>query len=146
MPIVNVKLIEGVFSPKQKRDMIEKVTEAVVQVEGENSAVRHLGVHRGSQPRRTGDRRQAADRVGCPRPAARRGCRLEQPGRDPSLPCSSPSFHRRQHMSTQANQTERVLNQHLTAFLEGRGVDAILSDYHDDAVFLTPQAVYRGKP
>ena len=49
-------------------------------------------------------------------------------------------------MSTQANQTERVLNQHLTAFLEGRGVDAILSDYHDDAVFLTPQAVYRGKP
>jgi 4-oxalocrotonate tautomerase len=36
MPIVNVKLIEGVFSPKQKRDMIEKVTEAVVQVEGEN--------------------------------------------------------------------------------------------------------------
>ena len=36
MPIVNVKLIEGVFSPKQKRDLIEKLTEAVVQVEGEN--------------------------------------------------------------------------------------------------------------
>jgi ketosteroid isomerase-like protein len=49
-------------------------------------------------------------------------------------------------MSTQAKQTERVINQHLTAFLDGRGVDAILSDYHDDAVFLTPQAVYRGKP
>jgi len=49
-------------------------------------------------------------------------------------------------MSTQANQTERVLNQHLTAFLEGQGVDAIVSDYHEDAVFLTPDAVYRGKP
>jgi ketosteroid isomerase-like protein len=48
-------------------------------------------------------------------------------------------------MSTQAKQTEQVLNQHLTAFVEGQGIDAILSDYHDDAVFLTPQAVYRGK-
>ena len=36
MPIVNVKLIEGVFSPKQKREMIEKLTEAVIAVEGEN--------------------------------------------------------------------------------------------------------------
>ena len=36
MPIVNVKLIEGVFSPRQKRDLIEKLTDAVVQVEGEN--------------------------------------------------------------------------------------------------------------
>ena len=36
MPIVNVKLIEGVFSAKQKQDLIEKVTEAVVTVEGEN--------------------------------------------------------------------------------------------------------------
>lgn len=36
MPIVNVKLIQGVFSPKQKRDLIEKLTEAVVAVEGEN--------------------------------------------------------------------------------------------------------------
>jgi 4-oxalocrotonate tautomerase len=36
MPIVNVKLIEGVFSPKEKQDLIEKVTEAVVQVGGEN--------------------------------------------------------------------------------------------------------------
>ena len=36
MPIVNVKLIEGVFSAQQKRQLIEKLTEAVVQVEGEN--------------------------------------------------------------------------------------------------------------
>lgn len=49
-------------------------------------------------------------------------------------------------MSARANQTERVITQHLSAFLEGRGVDAIVSDYHEDAVFLTPQAVYRGRP
>jgi ketosteroid isomerase-like protein len=48
-------------------------------------------------------------------------------------------------MSKDAKQTERVIRQHLTAFLEDQGIDAILSDYHEDAVFLTPEAVYRGK-
>jgi 4-oxalocrotonate tautomerase len=36
MPLVNVKLIEGVFSEQQKRTMIDKLTEAMVAVEGEN--------------------------------------------------------------------------------------------------------------
>lgn len=36
MPLVNVKLIEGVFSPEQKQDMIRKLTDAMVAVEGEN--------------------------------------------------------------------------------------------------------------
>jgi 4-oxalocrotonate tautomerase len=36
MPIVNVKLIEGVFSPRQKRELIERLTDAVVAVEGES--------------------------------------------------------------------------------------------------------------
>jgi 4-oxalocrotonate tautomerase len=35
MPIVSVKLIEGVFSPEQKRQMIERITEAIVSIEGE---------------------------------------------------------------------------------------------------------------
>jgi len=35
MPIVQVKLIEGVFTPEQKREMIKKVTDAMVSVEGE---------------------------------------------------------------------------------------------------------------
>lgn len=35
MPFVNVKLIEGVFSPAQKQDLIRKLTEAMVEVEGE---------------------------------------------------------------------------------------------------------------
>ena len=36
MPIVNVRLIEGVFDSDQKREMIEKLTETMVEIEGEN--------------------------------------------------------------------------------------------------------------
>ena len=35
MPFVQVKVIEGVFSELQKRQMIERVTDAMVSVEGE---------------------------------------------------------------------------------------------------------------
>ena len=36
MPMVNVKVIEGVFSDDQKRAMIEKLTDTMVEIEGEN--------------------------------------------------------------------------------------------------------------
>jgi 4-oxalocrotonate tautomerase len=36
MPLVNVKLIEGVFSKEQKQEMINKITDAMVSIEGEN--------------------------------------------------------------------------------------------------------------
>jgi 4-oxalocrotonate tautomerase len=36
MPLIEVKLIEGVFSPKQKQEMITKLTDAMVSIEGEN--------------------------------------------------------------------------------------------------------------
>jgi 4-oxalocrotonate tautomerase len=36
MPLVNVRLIEGVFTPEQKRDMIHQLTETMVEIEGEN--------------------------------------------------------------------------------------------------------------
>ncbi len=36
MPFVNVKLIEGVFTPAQKQEMIHKLTEAMVSIEGES--------------------------------------------------------------------------------------------------------------
>ena len=36
MPFVNVKVIEGVFSEGQKKEMIEKLTDAMVSIEGEN--------------------------------------------------------------------------------------------------------------
>ena len=36
MPLVNVKLIEGVFTPAQKQEMIRKLTDTMVAIEGEN--------------------------------------------------------------------------------------------------------------
>jgi 4-oxalocrotonate tautomerase len=36
MPFLNVKLIEGVFTPTQKQDMIRKLTDTMVSIEGEN--------------------------------------------------------------------------------------------------------------
>jgi 4-oxalocrotonate tautomerase len=36
MPLVNVKVIEDVFTPEQKRDIVERLTDAMVSVEGEN--------------------------------------------------------------------------------------------------------------
>ena len=36
MPFVNVKVIEGVFSADQKQDMVRRLTDAMVEIEGEN--------------------------------------------------------------------------------------------------------------
>ncbi|SIO58803.1 4-oxalocrotonate tautomerase [Singulisphaera sp. GP187] len=36
MPLVQVKVIEGVFSESQKEEMIRKLTDAMVTIEGEN--------------------------------------------------------------------------------------------------------------
>lgn len=36
MPLAMIKVIEGVFSDDEKQRIIEKVTEALVSVEGEN--------------------------------------------------------------------------------------------------------------
>ena len=36
MPLIQVKLIEGVFTPQQKQQMISNLTEAMVAIEGEN--------------------------------------------------------------------------------------------------------------
>ena len=35
MPLVNVKVIEGVFSAAQKQEMISKLTDTMVSIEGE---------------------------------------------------------------------------------------------------------------
>ena len=35
MPLVDIQLIEGVFNADQKREMIEKITDAMVAIEGE---------------------------------------------------------------------------------------------------------------
>jgi 4-oxalocrotonate tautomerase len=36
MPLVKIKVIEGVFSEAQKKEMIKKITDAMVSIEGEN--------------------------------------------------------------------------------------------------------------
>jgi 4-oxalocrotonate tautomerase len=36
MPLVEVKLIEGVFTKEQKQEMVRKLTDAMVAIEGEN--------------------------------------------------------------------------------------------------------------
>ena len=36
MPLINVKLIENVFTPDHKREIVERLTDAMVSIEGEN--------------------------------------------------------------------------------------------------------------
>ena len=36
MPLINVKLIHGVFSEAQKKQIVSKLTDAMVSIEGEN--------------------------------------------------------------------------------------------------------------
>lgn len=36
MPLINVKLIEGVFNAEQKREIVTRLTDAMVAIEGEN--------------------------------------------------------------------------------------------------------------
>jgi 4-oxalocrotonate tautomerase len=36
MPLIQVKLIENVFTPEQKQEIIERLTDTMVDIEGEN--------------------------------------------------------------------------------------------------------------
>jgi 4-oxalocrotonate tautomerase len=36
MPLLRVKMLEGVFTPEQKQDMVQKLTDTMVSIEGEN--------------------------------------------------------------------------------------------------------------
>ena len=36
MPLLNVKVIENVFTDEQKKQMVERLTDAMVSIEGEN--------------------------------------------------------------------------------------------------------------
>lgn len=35
MPFIDIKVIQGVFTPEEKRELVERVSEAVIEVEGE---------------------------------------------------------------------------------------------------------------
>lgn len=36
MPLIQVKVIEGIFTDSQKREIVHKLTDAMVSIEGEN--------------------------------------------------------------------------------------------------------------
>jgi len=40
MPVIQVKVIEGVYSPEQKKEIVKRLTDAMVSIEGEN--MRHV--------------------------------------------------------------------------------------------------------
>ena len=62
MPLVDIQLIEGVFDQNQKQEMIRKVTDAMVAIEGEPMrGVTWVEVPRGAE-RAMVDRRQVAHR------------------------------------------------------------------------------------
>jgi 4-oxalocrotonate tautomerase len=51
MPLINVKVIEGVFSSAQKQEVVRKLTDAMVSIEGENMRQVDM-VHRGRGEKR----------------------------------------------------------------------------------------------
>lgn len=36
MPLIQVKILEGVFSQEQQQEMVKRLTDAMVSIEGEN--------------------------------------------------------------------------------------------------------------
>jgi ketosteroid isomerase-like protein len=49
-------------------------------------------------------------------------------------------------MSAESSATEAVVRNHLQAFLAQDGVDSIMQDYHEAALFYSEDKIYRGKP
>ena len=48
-------------------------------------------------------------------------------------------------MSTRTDTTEAIVRNHLQSFVEQKGIDAILSDYDDNARFHSEARTYQGK-
>jgi hypothetical protein len=48
-------------------------------------------------------------------------------------------------MNVERSVTETIVRNHLEAFLEQKGVNAIVSDYDEDARFITEDRIHRGK-
>jgi 4-oxalocrotonate tautomerase len=80
MPLINVKLIEDVFTPDQKREIVERLTDAMVSIEGENMrSVTWVVVEEVA----SGDGGMAASRC------AAKTSRHSRPARRPSFPAAS---------------------------------------------------------
>ena len=73
MPLIQVKLIENVFSPEQKQQIVRRLTDAMVEIEGENMRPVTWCVIDEVKSGDWGDRRKPLDHGG--RQGARRRCR-----------------------------------------------------------------------
>lgn len=73
MPLVTIDVIKDVFTPQQKQQLIARVTEAMIEVEGENMRPVTRGAHQRDRGRRLGDRRQGAEGGRRPRACGRQG-------------------------------------------------------------------------
>ena len=67
MPLINVKLIEGVFNEAQKKKMVTDLTDAMVAIEGEAMRQVTWVVIEEVKERQLGARRQAPDHGRCSR-------------------------------------------------------------------------------
>ena len=59
MPLIQVQVIKDVFSKEQKRQIISKLTDAMVSIEGENMRQVTFCLSRRGGKRRLGDRGKA---------------------------------------------------------------------------------------
>ena len=59
MPLIEVHVIENVFNAEQKRQMISKLTDAMVSIEGEPCAASPASQDFRSRERRLGHRRSS---------------------------------------------------------------------------------------
>ena len=75
MPLIQVKLIEGVFTAPQKQEIVERLTDAMVAIEGESMRNGHVVPGRGGRQRRVGRRRPGPHRRRRQGARARRGLR-----------------------------------------------------------------------
>ena len=78
MPLIQVRVIKDVFSKEQKRQIISKLTDAMVSIEGENMRQVTWCVVEGGK-RRLGDRRQCSDHCRRTRSGTRKGCVTKRP-------------------------------------------------------------------
>ena len=92
MPLVDIQLIEGVFDKSQKQEMIRKVTDVMVEIEGEAMrGVTWVRVHEvasgqwGIGGKGVDDRRHQ----GTPEPGVLIASAMGRPKRRPALPVVS---------------------------------------------------------
>ena len=71
MPLIQVKVIENVFTDEQKQEIVRRLTDAMVEIEGENMRPRQVVSRRRGAQWRLGHRGQPVVHGGCQGPGSR---------------------------------------------------------------------------